>query len=80
MLIIFSMGFLALACIVFIPQTLGYCVERYGQRDRKCKQVKYWDGDNWLYGFSILLGMVVVLGLAFMLGLVMCLIFDITPL
>lgn len=80
MLIIFSMGFLALACIVFIPQTLGYYIERFKQRNTKCKKAKYWDGDNWLYGFSILLGMVAILGLAFMLGLIMCLIFGITPL
>lgn len=80
MLTIFSLGFLALACIVFIPQTLGYCIERFEQRNTKCKKAKYWDGDNWLCGFFTLLGMVVVLGLVFILGLIMCLIFGITPL
>lgn len=80
MLTVFALGLVALTCIMLVPQTLGYYLARFEKRDRKVGKVKYWDGDNWLYGFFMLIGLVMVFGVVFMLGLITCVIFGINPL
>ena len=79
MLTVVLLGLMALTLIVFVPQTLGYCVSLSEERDKKIKTVKYWDGDNWFYGLGVLFVMTVCFGVVFFLGLIMCVIFGIDP-
>lgn len=74
------MGLATLACIVFIPQTLGYYLARFEKRGRKVERAKYWEEDNWVYGFLMLIMLITVLCVVFMLGLIMCIILGIKPL
>ena len=79
MLTIFSLGLVALAVVVFVPQTLGYYVSLYEERGKKIKRTKYWDEDNWCYGFFTIFTLGMVFSLIPMLGILMCLIFGIKP-
>lgn len=79
MLTVVLLGLMALALIVLVPQTLGYCVSLSEERDKKIKTVNYWDGDNWFYGAMLMIGMAICFMVVFFLGLIACICLGIDP-
>lgn len=77
---LFMWGLIPLVGLIFIPQTVGYWVYLYEERNEKMRdEIRYWDRNNWADGFIITILIGLGVAIIMLMGMLMKMFLGIPP-